>query len=124
MIKIDDLIGKTGILCAIEGLQFRIGDLTFEAVEDENDGYRSSLDEVKLINKNIRPTFREEVTIQSCDTGYFNGIQLVNTIGKAVLVIGTDNYEDYYPVFVFDYQPLNLTQNQPSIDELLNRVTE
>lgn len=117
-IKFEDLIGKTGILCAVDDLKFRIGDLTFEAIEDENDGYRSALEEFKLV-ENIRPTFREKVTI-TADSAYF---YLTNEIGKVVLKVGTDGYEDYYPCFVFNWEPRNLS-TYVDYDQLLNTVTE
>ena len=41
-IEFSDLIGKTAILCAVDGYKFRLGNITFEAIEDENDGYRSA----------------------------------------------------------------------------------
>lgn len=117
-IKFEELVGKSGILCAVDDLKFRIGDLTFQAIEDENDGYRSSLQEFKLV-ENIRPTFRENVTI-SGDEAYF---YLTNDNGKVVLTVGTDDYDDYYPCFVFEWYPRYLT-SFVDYDQLLNTVTE
>ena len=117
-IKFEDLVGKSGILCAVDGFMFRIGDLTFEALEDENDGYRSALGEFRLV-QNIRPMFREKVTI-SADYAYF---YLTNEIGKVVLTVGTDDYQDYYPCFVFNWEPRNLS-TYVDVDSLLNTVTE
>ena len=117
-IKFEDLLGKTGILCAVDGFCFRIGDLTFEAIEDESDGYRSSLQEFKLV-ENIRPVFREKVTIKT-DGDYF---YLINEMGKTVLTVGTDDSNDYYPCFRFNWEPRNLS-TYVDVDSLLNTVTE
>lgn len=117
-IKFGELVGKRGILCAVDDLKFRIGDLTFEAIEDESDGYRSSLQEFKLV-ENIRSTFRENVTI------YFDGayFYLKNDLGKVVLTVGTDYSVDYYPCFVFDWEPRNLS-TYVDVNSLLNTITE
>jgi hypothetical protein len=117
-IKFEDLVGKSGILCAVDGFTFRIGDLTFEAMEDENDGYRSSLKEFRLV-QNIRPMFREKVTIKMSDNHFY----LINELEKTVLTIGTDYADDYYPVFVFNWEPRNLS-TFVDYDSLLNTVTE
>lgn len=117
-IKFEDLVGKSGILGAVDGFMFRIGDLTFEALEDENDGYRSALGEFRLVN-NIRPTFREKVTIRT-DGDYF---YLINELEKEVLKVGTDYADDYYPHFRFLWEPRNLS-TFVDYDQLLNTVTE
>jgi len=118
-IKFEELVGKPGILCAVDDLKFRIGDLTFEAIEDESDGYRSSLAEFKLV-ENIRPTIREKVTITTDEGEYF---YLTNKIGKVVLTVGTDYADDYYPCFVFNWEPINLS-TYVDVDSLLNTITE
>lgn len=121
-IDFKQLIGKSGILCAVDGHSFRVGDLTFEAVEDEMDGYRSSLKHLRVVD-NIRPTFRENIHIEESFGEYIDGIQLVNEVGLIILTIGTRNYDDYYPCFVFRYNPERLTYNA-TFEDLLSRVTE
>lgn len=117
-IKFEDLVGKSGILCAVDGFKFRIGDLTFEAIENPEDGYRSSLQEFKLV-ENIRPTFRESVMIKMSGDHFY----LINELEKAVLTIGTDYADDYYPCFCFNWQPRNLS-TFVDVDSLLNTVTD
>jgi len=118
-IRFEELVGRTGILCAVEDFKFRIGDLTFEAIEDESDGYRSMLGSLEIV-QNIRPQFREEVTISSSDNELFF---LTNTSGQVVLTVGTDRADDYYPTFIFNWQPRNLSTFL-DIDVLINTVTE
>ena len=117
-IKFEDLVGLSGILCAVDGFKFRIGNLTFEAIEDENDGYRSCLNEIQVV-ENIRPVFRENVRI-TYDGEYF---QLFAENDKCVLKIGTDHHDDYYPCFVFEWEPQNLT-SYIDINTLINTVDE
>lgn len=122
-INLNDLIGKTGILCAVDGYRFRIGDLTFEAIEDEGDGYRSCLDHVRIVD-NLRPIFHEEVTIYPLEE-IDNGIKLVNKLNLSVLEVGTSDYEEYYPCFHFKWEPANLIENKKlDYDTLLNTVTK
>lgn len=123
-IELSDLFGRKGILCAVEGYKFRIGDLTFEAIEDEYDGYRSMMSTLCIVD-NIRPTFSEEVTI---GTEYGHTLVLTTNDDNVVLRVGTDYHDDYYPVFVFGWNPNNLSENikkeaKLDFDTLLNDIT-
>ena len=124
-IELSDLFGRKGILCAVEGYKFRIGDLTFEAIEDEDDGYRSMMSSLCIVD-NIRPTFSEEVTI---GTEYGHTLVLTTNDDNVVLRVGTDDYDDYYPMFVFNWNPQYLTENiekakeHIDFDTLLNNIT-
>lgn len=121
-IDFSKLIGKSGVLCAVYGHSFRVGDLTFEAVEDSKDGYRSSLSHFRVVD-NIRPTFRENIRFEEVGDNNIEGIQLVNEVGLVVLIVGTRNYDGYYPCFTFQFNPERLTSNF-AFEELLSRVTE
>lgn len=117
-IKFQDLCGRKGILCAVDDLKFRIGNLTFEAIEDESDGYRSSLSEVKWVEDNLRPTFREDVQI-TADDDYFYVTSLITE--KVILSIGTDYTDSYYPCFRFGYNPSAISSYE-DYDKLLNSI--
>jgi hypothetical protein len=84
--------------------------MIFEALEDPEDGYRSCLKCVE------RPGIAREhglvfpnahvalVSIRKVSDGYFDGWEFFN--GDHVwLKVGTDNCDDYYPYFVFQYEP-------------------
>jgi hypothetical protein len=120
-IKFENLVGKTGILCAVDSNKFRIGNVTFEVLEDPDDGYRSSMEEVKVCTDQLRPTFEEKVTICNYEHSYITGFSLVNENQDAVLIFGTDHVDNYYPCFVFDWNPQLLTFNI-DIDSLLNTI--
>lgn len=88
--------------------------LTFEAKEDESDGYRSMLADVALVaNEGVfshlpicRVTVKEapaRLGEESYDT--FEGYQLVDSRGHVWLTLGTENNYDYYPSFTFSYTP-------------------
>ncbi len=82
--------------------------LTFEAKEDENDGYRSMMREVALVaNEGVfsrlplcRVTARE-----ASGADAFDGYELVDSRGHVWLTLGTSNSDDYYPSFTFNYTP-------------------
>ena len=90
--------------------QFQLGSVIFEVVEDEDDGYRSSMREVKIIKLNAPRNpgdFISTVSIVSHNDGSFQGYKLqCTTTGHEYLTFGTDNYDDYYPCFVFNFTPL------------------
>lgn len=115
--NLDDLLGKTvgfhGVDCNVVCLSTADGDrVAFEAVEDQCDGYRSMLDEVKHVSLRGGTFFREpivEVTIRKIvgGEGYdsFSGYELTDGNGHVWLRLGTSNWDDYYPYFVFEYSP-------------------
>jgi hypothetical protein len=116
-VEFNELIGKTAIFCGIDYYSFRLGDLTLEAIEDEEDGYRSSLQELRVV-PNIPVLFRENVRIIETEIG----IALEGKYG-IILEIGTDLSDSYYPSFVFNYNIEKLSGNI-NLDSLLNTVTE
>lgn len=124
-VSFKDLIGKSGILCAVSDHKFRLGNLTLEAVEDEQDDYRSSLAYLQAVDS-IRPTFRETVFIRKTDNQSVNCIEFINENNQCVLTVGTTHYDEYYPCFTFQFYPDRLTANQPpfDIDRLITTVDE
>jgi hypothetical protein len=96
------------------GNQFKLEDVVFEAIEDPDDGYRSYLDTIKVIDSDgiFQRTPLGYVYILGVEEGSisnygdsFSGYALVDITDNHVwLVIGTDNTDDYYPSFVFHYQ--------------------
>ena len=113
----DELIGKTvdfygvdnNVLCV--GTVFD-GRMAFEAVEDEADGYRSMLDEVKQVPLTGHIFFRTPVTklnISEITSPGFSGYVLTDASGHVWLRLGTNCCDDYYPCFTFDYTPIKGT---------------
>lgn len=99
------------------------GDIYY-CYEDPEDGYRSysvinkakSLDEIKCDHQ--LPTFPpQEVYVKFTDKKDITGIRcweclITNQNGELILRLGTDNYEDYYPMAIFEYHPENLPINK------------
>lgn len=104
----NDLIGEEVSFYGVDMNEFKLGDTVFEAIEDESDGYRSYLGsiEVKDSNDLFFPFPLATVKIEEFDDGYTEGIKLVDVSdAHEWLIVGTSNYNDYYPYFVFDYKP-------------------
>ena len=114
------VIERWGDLENCQCLNFILDDLTYTAVEDPNDGYRSSMDALIVSGKKLTNTFDPIEVIVSyadkkvgswgndkCDILEF--IDAKN--GKKVLEVGTGDTDDYYPYFVASWMPENLSVN-------------
>jgi len=101
--------------------RFRLNGTVFLAIEDPNDGYRSSMRELKTDPRgeigNVFPAI-EVVGVYRDRRGSYSAADILElidtTTGKVVLEIGTDNSDDYYPSFVANFQPENMATNTPA----------
>jgi len=89
---------------------FRLNGSTFKVSEDPNDGYRSSIDSIIYIPRNqhkfnnvFQPPYIVRPEIDGTETHYF--IKLVDQNEDDILVMGTDNTDDYYPCYVCSFSP-------------------
>lgn len=106
----DGLIGEQLPFFGAGHNEFSLGGYIFEAVEDGSDGYRSMLDEVRIVPRHMRNGIYfghpiATVTIIPIDEFAFTGYQLVDEDGHVCLRMGTGDHDDYYPFFVFEYHP-------------------
>lgn len=88
---------------------FQLGSVTFECIEDENDGYRSMMEEVKIKDTSAstgKNKFLALVTIGKEDGESSDIYKLTDDNGHVWLKFGTDHTDDYYPCFVFRWQPI------------------
>jgi hypothetical protein len=123
----DSLVGQEydfyGVDTACFALGVGEGVVVFEAIEDPDDGYRSHLDTI-IVNMEGKIFFRtpiarvrlEHVKYESGNdsdeerTRFYNGLdgyRLVDVEDPAHiwLYVGTENLNDYYPGFIFSYEP-------------------
>lgn len=98
--------------------RFRINGTVYAAVEDPDDGYRSSMrdlfvdKEAKL--QNVFPPIEVVGVYRTKGSyGYQDAIlELIDlTTGKVVLEVGTASCDDYYPSFVASFHPGNMATN-------------
>lgn len=94
-------------------IYFTLDGVTYVAIEDSDDGYRSMLDDIQISDTAPLSSFETvEVTI-TWQKDKMHIIQMVdNANGKVILEIGTDYSDDYYPSFVANWMPQNLTVNE------------
>lgn len=92
-------------------LRFELDGVTYGAVEDPSDGYRSSMAELRVYEGRPAHTFdpvdcqvvyRSEQRYESCDL-----IEVIAN-GHVVLSVGTGNTNDYHPYFVARWDPTPL----------------
>lgn len=90
---------------------FKLNDRTFSVIEDEQDGYRSSLDRIDEIHPSLEGFFKDPIaTVYVQYTDFANrgpddfvGYRFIDINTKYVwLKFGTDNTDDYYPWFVYE----------------------
>lgn len=105
MSEFQDSVGKEFDFYGAAENQFRIGDTTWLVVEDECDGYRSCLGEIKMPDGSTTILFNAPIArVRIEDRGDIY-VLVDTTDGHVWLQFGTDNADDYYPGFVFDYSP-------------------
>lgn len=117
----NDLMGKPCDFHGVDNNRFRLdfeGKLyTFEAVENEDDGHRSMMDEVRSVSDDEPGIFFDTPVARVIPTevedlkdddmlNNFDGYELRDeTTGHVWLRLGTNETGDDYPCFKFDYSP-------------------
>lgn len=100
----------------VDNNYFKLDGCVFEAVEDPDDGYRSCMEEVRMKDSSAGLIFFQtplalvRVTEEVNGLGHryndFAGYALVDVMdGHVWLIFGTDEADDHYPSFTFDYFP-------------------
>jgi hypothetical protein len=99
-------------------IDFILDDVVYSAIEDPGDGYRSYMEDLEINRKdaNVANKFKsvEVYIIKRCNNDYKNNdiIDIYDVItNKIVLSIGTDNIDDYYPCYIGEWSPENLSLN-------------
>lgn len=98
-------------------IRFVLDGRIYVATEDENDGYRSSMESLVVVDgppvANTFPPTRvvvSHITAGEYDTNdYLAFTDIAN--GQVVLEVGTENISDYYPGFVNHFYPDRLAVN-------------
>lgn len=98
-------------------VMFIIDGITYKAIEDPDDGYRSHCKDLEITDEKIRNTFEPQKVIGKMKEGNEWGrcdiIEFYDALNcSLVLAIGTDNTDDYYPYCVMNWLPQNLSINQ------------
>jgi len=120
-----ELTYKTGKFYGVCNNCFKIGSVVFEALEDENDGYRSSLKGVNVLtDEEVKSRdlifFHESIAQVKIITDEDNLYLADTTTGHTWLRVGTDTTDSCYPMFRFEYTPVDSKWHK---DNILNTVS-
>lgn len=98
-------------------MRFRLDGKVYTAVENPDDGYRSSMDRLYAADEpisNVFPPCKVLVRKKPDDRyGRNDTLEMIDVAtGKVVIEVGTDNSDDYYPSFVANFMPENMAVNR------------
>jgi len=102
-----------------EVMRFRLDGIVYVAIEDPDDGYRSSMRKLKTADaSSMKNVFAPVNVIARHRTKGSYGedddvLELVDVkTGAVILEAGTEAISDYYPGFVARFSPENMAVNQ------------
>ena len=96
-----------------DAIRFILDGVTYEAIEDPDDGYRSYMRELRTTDEKVRYTFPSVDVLCSLSEECFVDILCFRDVknGKTILEIGTDCTDCYYPYCVFNWMPEKMACN-------------
>ena len=105
-----------GPMESANAMRFQLDGHVYVAVEDPDDGYRSSMRSLTVDTEPIKNSFAGvRVLVRQAPSQEFSNDDILEMIdlanGKTVLTVGTDNFDDYSPGFVANWTPENLAVN-------------
>lgn len=102
-------------------VKFKLDGVTYMAVEDPDDGYRSCCRDLEIVDERCRislPQILVECKMRGNSYYGFNSKEINDILefydagnNQMFMAVGTGNTEDYYPYFVFEYKPELLSCN-------------
>ena len=101
-------------------VEFVLNGFTYRATEDPDDGYRSSMSKIERFQTpfpkgNIFEGIEVSCKMRTYDEDNYGGnniLEITDKItDKIILSIGTDNCDDYYPMFVHSWNPEDMSLN-------------
>ena len=106
-------------------VKFRLDNVTYMAVEDPEDGYRSCCNELEIVDEECKTKLpailveckmREDSNVTGWRKEKNDILEFYDAVKKQMLMaVGTGNIDDYYPYFVFAYMPELLSCNSQYI---------
>lgn len=99
-------------------IRFRLDGKVYTAVENPDDGYRSSMEKIFVSDDEMKNVFPPQRVLGIHRTkGEYSDVDDVLELrdivtGGLVLEVGTSNVEDYYPCFVGRFDPKAMAVNR------------
>ncbi len=105
-------IGEHFLDC--NSISFILDGVVYTAIENPEDGYRCSMDKLIIDNIKIRNTFEPvKVLVRKSPSEHSDILDFVDIKnGKTILLVGTENIDDYYPCFVSNFLLENMSINE------------
>lgn len=103
-----------GVRSDADVFTFTLDGVTYAAIEDPDDGYRSCMKEIIPVagpTKNVFPGCEVMCSVQDPDAEHTILELTDTTTGKVVLAVGTDWGDQWYPYFVNEWNPENMAIN-------------
>lgn len=105
-------------------VKFTLDGVTYIALENPDDGYRSYMEELEIVDevcKTKLPDIEVVCSMRHDHTAHLGQDDDILSFvdannGKEILAIGTANTNDYYPYCVFEYTPENMSCNEKGCD--------
>lgn len=130
--KLSDLVGKRCLMGVgmgaveyygqeCEYLEFNLDGVTYRAVEDPADGYRSYCSNLQIVPYLPKANgFIQDVICSMSTNTEDDVLVMVNAeTGETLLEVGTEAYGDYYPCCHFYWHPEGLSANSHLWEEEL-----
>lgn len=95
-------------------ISFRLDGVTYHALEDPSDGYRSSMESLYTSMVSPLTTFPATTVFGIAEGQDARVVAFYTELGARVLRVGTDDADDYYPSFVAEFDPTVLPCNLPA----------
>lgn len=105
-------------------ITFILDGVAYQALEDESDGYRSSMESLTIVDaKDVTNRFPPCVVRGQMGGGSQSEILYLVSVesGQNVIEVGTDNSDDYYPNFVGNFDPTAMPVNRLSRVESMHK---
>jgi hypothetical protein len=97
-------------------IYFRLDGQVFAVTEDEDDGYRSAMEDIQIVDREMSNTFEPVVVWGKHINKCADILELIDIITeRVVLEVGTDESDDYYPQFVANFRPEAMVINAEQI---------
>lgn len=106
-------------------INFILDGVTYSVIGDADDGYRSSMKEIKVVNIDVKNQFQPVDVYCNYEGNGSNDILKIIAVqnNKLILEVGTDYSDVYYPNFVSSFMPENMPVNAALKAEIEERAT-